>query len=154
MYHVTLGARRTFSGRGAVITMPRTACLLTAAAAFAIVAAAPARAACDDADLQAEKHTEERVRTAILCVVNEERAVAGRQPLAGSIHLDRSAGAHSGDMVRHGYLAHEAGGRPSLAGRVRRAGYFDGAATALFSENIGVAPIGGAAARLLGDRGM
>src|SRR5688500_15864785 len=134
--------------------MPRTACLLTAVVAIALTAAAPARAACEDADLQADPQTAERVRAAILCVVNDARSAAGRQPLLASPHLDRSSGAHSADMVRHGYLAHEAEGRPSLAGRVRLGGYFDGAATALFSENIGVAAIGGATARVLLDAWM
>jgi uncharacterized protein YkwD len=134
-----------------VTAMPRTACLLAAAAALLGAPAATAGAACDDADLQADEQSIVRVRDAILCLVNERRAEAGRQPLRASRPLERSAMAHSRDMVAHGYLAHEADGHPTLYGRVRTAGYFDGAATALYSENIGVAPIGGATARALVD---
>jgi uncharacterized protein YkwD len=131
--------------------MPRTACLLAAAAALLAAPASPARADCPDADLQADEQSIERVRDAVLCVINERRAESGRQPLRASPHLARSATAHSRDMIEHRYLAHEQEGRPTLLARVRDAGYFDGAATALFSENIGLAPIGGATARLLVD---
>lgn len=131
--------------------MPRIACLLAAGAALLAVPAPAARAECPDTDLQADAETVGRVSTAILCVINEHRAVAGRQALSASTALERSAAAHSRDMVSHQYLAHEAEGRPSLLSRVRAAGYFEHAATALFSENIGVAPIGNATARSLVD---
>ena len=131
--------------------MPRIACLLAVVAA---VSAAPAQAGttdCADADLQADETNVDRFRDALLCVLNEHRVDAGRQPLRASRPLERSAGAHSRDMVSHHYLAHEQEGRPSLYGRVRIGGYFEGAATALYSENIGVAPIGGATATKLVD---
>jgi len=131
--------------------MSRNACLLAAVTALLAVPASAARADCADADLQADERSIDAVGEAVLCLVNERRADAGRQPLRASRHLRRSATAHSRDMVEHGYLAHEAAGRPPLLARVRDAGYFVGAATALFSENIGVAPVGGATARLLVD---
>ena len=133
--------------------MPRIACLLAVAATL-LALPATARAECADADLQAEEATVEPFRAALLCVINERRAADGRQPLRASRPLERSAGAHSRDMVANSYLAHEEEGRPSLYGRVRAGGYLDGAATALFSENIGVAPIGGATARELVDAWM
>jgi len=131
--------------------MPRIACLLAAAAALLAAPAQAAESACADADLQADELTIDRVRGAILCLLNEHRTQAGRQRLSASPPLDRSAGAHSRDMIAHHYLAHEREGRPSLASRVQAGGYFEGAATALFSENIGVAPVGGATARRLVD---
>jgi uncharacterized protein YkwD len=131
----------------------RIACILIVASLVMGMTAAPARAECE-ADLQADETTVERVRGAILCVINEQRAIAGRQPLTASGPLDRSAGAHSRDMLAHHYLAHEQDGRPSLLSRVRAGGYFEGAATVLFSENIGVAPIGNATARSLVDAWM
>ncbi|HEX2102267.1 MAG TPA: CAP domain-containing protein [Solirubrobacteraceae bacterium] len=134
--------------------MPRTACLAAASAALLATLAAPAYADCPDADLQADEQTVALVREAMLCVINERRAEVGRQPLRASRHLQRSATAHSRDMVEHSYLAHEEQGRPTLLARVRGAGYFDGTATALFSENIGVAPLGGATARVLVDAWM
>ena len=134
--------------------MPRIACLLVAVAALLAAPAPAALAVCEDADLQADEATADRVGEAIRCLVNERRAGAGRQPLAASRHLIRSATAHSEDMVEHHYLAHEREGRPALLTRISDAGYFDGAATGLFSENIGVAPIGGATARALVDAWM
>ena len=137
-------ARRLPAPRGALI----------AALAAALVAATPHSAAattCPDAALEPDAVTIDRVRAAVLCVVNEWRAGAGRGELRASEHLDRSAAAHSADMVEHGYLAHEDGDRPTLFQRVRAAGYFAGAADALFSENIGAAPLGAASAARLVD---
>lgn len=131
--------------------MPRTACLLAAAAALIAAPPAAAQGGCADADLPVDEGTIERAGAAILCLVNERRGAEGRQPLRASRHLERSATAHSRDMVKHGYLAHEAQGRPTLYARIRAAGYFDRAATAMFSENIGVAPLGGSSARALVD---
>jgi uncharacterized protein YkwD len=133
-----------------VSTVPRTGCALAIAAILLFAAQAPAATtACVDADLQADPETELRVQEAIRCIVNEYRVAARLKPLSASTHLRRSATAHSRDMVTNHYLAHQGDGRPPLLTRVRRAGYFTGTATALFSENIGIAPMGGATARSL-----
>jgi uncharacterized protein YkwD len=129
-------------------------CALIATLVAAMIAAAPHSAAatpCPDAVLEPDPVTIDRVRAAVLCVVNERRTDAGRGELRASEHLDRSAAAHSADMVEHRYLAHEEGDRPTLFQRVRAAGYFTGAADALFSENIGAAPLGAASAARLVD---
>lgn len=130
---------------------------LAAAAAglvLALVAPVPAVAACTDATLEADPATIDRVRAAVLCEINERRAANGRAPLRSSPHLVTSATSHSVDMVEYEYLEHEASGRPTLFARVRTGGYFDGVATALFSENIGVVPVGAASARRLVDAWM
>jgi hypothetical protein len=43
-------------------------------------------------------------------------------------------------MIASHYFAHEASGHPTLLQRVLGAGYFDGAATGLYAENIAVGP--------------
>lgn len=132
--------------------VPRSALIATLTAAMFVVAPHSAAATpCPDAVLEPDAVTIDRVRTAVLCVVNERRVDAGRGELRASEHLDRSAAAHSADMVEHRYLAHEEGERPTLFQRVRAAGYFAGAADALFSENIGAAPLGAASATRLVD---
>ena len=128
--------------------------LTAALAGVALAAPASASAECADATLEAEPATIERVRAAILCEINERRAGNGRDPLRASPYLAVSAGLHSADMVEHDYLEHEAAGRPTLFARVRAGGYFDGVFTALYSENIGVVPVGAASARRLVDAWM
>ena len=127
---------------------------LALAAALLAVAPAAARADCPDADLAATPEAVGAVRAAMVCVINERRADAGLAPLRDSNRLDRGATGHSADMVAYDYLAHEAEGRPSLYRRILATGYFDGAADALYSENIGLAPAARATARVLVDAWM
>jgi hypothetical protein len=50
-------------------------------------------------------------------------------------------------MVSHHYFAHEAGGRPTLLERVLGSGYFIGATTGLYAEDLAVGPTVEATAR-------
>jgi uncharacterized protein YkwD len=124
------------------------------AAALVLAAPAAARADCPDADLVAAPESLAAVRAAVVCEINEKRADVGGVALNESSQLDRGALGHSADMVAYEYLAHEAEGRPSLYRRIRATGYFDGAADALYSENIGLAPAVRATARVLVDAWM
>ena len=124
------------------------------AAALLAVAPAAARADCRDADLAATPEAVAAVQDAIVCVINERRADAGLVTVRESRQLDRGATGHSADMVAYDYLAHEAEGRPSLYRRIRATGYFDGAADALYSETIGLAPSPRATARVRVDAWM
>ena len=121
------------------------------AAAALLLAPGAAHAACADADLEAAPGTIDSVRAAILCVINEHRAVAGLDRLRASPQLDESAAWHSADMVAFGFLAHAAPGRPSLFRRVSGSGYFARTTDGLYSENIGIAPLGGASATRVVD---
>jgi uncharacterized protein YkwD len=124
------------------------------ALALALAGPGVARADCPDADLVAAPETLDAVRAAVVCVIDERRGDAGLSALRASTALARGAAGHSADMVAYEYLAHEAEGRPSLYRRIRATGYFDGAADALYSENIGLAPATRATARVLVDAWM
>lgn len=71
---------------------------------------------------------------ALLRAVNEERCRRGLAPLAGDPALERAAARHSGDMVVHGFFAHDSPleGRRTPRERVERAG----AGYARIAENI------------------
>jgi uncharacterized protein YkwD len=62
-------------------------------------------------------------RGALLCAVNRARAQHGLPALGSDRHLRRAARGHARDMVRRHYFAHQRPGGPSLADRLRAAGW-------------------------------
>jgi uncharacterized protein YkwD len=74
----------------------------------------------------------EKVATAVLCLVNAERAKHGLKKLARSKVLAQAATNHSKDMIKRRYFDHVGPRGPAFAARLRRVRYRGGAA-----ENIG-----------------
>jgi uncharacterized protein YkwD len=95
---------------------------------------------CPDATLEPEQGNLARVEAAMVCLLNRERSRNGLEPMSVDRRLERSSAAHTRDMVEHGYFSHHANGRPGLYARLRRAHYFKGAYTAVYSENLGYGP--------------
>jgi uncharacterized protein YkwD len=62
-------------------------------------------------------------RIAIGCLVNKARTAAGLPGFTWSRSLGRAATRHARDMTRRGYFAHRRSRGPSLARRVRAAGF-------------------------------
>jgi hypothetical protein len=60
---------------------------------------------CADADLLPTAETLERVRDAVVCLQNEERAQAGLRALRQDTRLQRAATRHSQEMVTESYFA-------------------------------------------------
>ena len=129
--------------------MRRLAGLAAVAAAACVLPASAAAQDCPGASVQPTPDDLGTVRAAIVCLINRERAAAGRGALAQHAKLETSATGHSTDMVASRYLAHERDGRPTLLERVTAAGYFRGVVGALYSENVGAAPQGAASAETL-----
>jgi uncharacterized protein YkwD len=63
------------------------------------------------------------IREATLCLVNQERARNGEQPLRTNSDLEQSAEGHSQDMVAENYFAHVAPNGLGPAERVQETGY-------------------------------
>jgi uncharacterized protein YkwD len=96
--------------------------------------AAAGAASCKDRFLEPTKRNLVRISAATLCLVNAERRRLGRKGLLRSFRLARASRAHSADMLRRKYFEHErVPGGPTLATRLRRAGY----RAPTFAENIG-----------------
>jgi uncharacterized protein YkwD len=110
--------------------------------------AAPAAAVpvtCADTSLIPTAGNVSRVAAATLCLVNQQRAAAGRTPLRANAALDASASQYSLDMVAGNFLSHVS---PSGAGpldRVEASGYLSSANGYWIAENI-AASIGADAA--------
>ena len=62
-------------------------------------------------------------RIAVGCLVNKERTSAGLRGFRWSRSLGRAATRHARDMARRGYFSHRRSGGPTLARRVRAAGF-------------------------------
>jgi uncharacterized protein YkwD len=64
-----------------------------------------------------------KLRSALLCLVNRKRAEEGLRALRLDRKLQRAAGRHARDMVRHDYFAHQRAGGPDLTTRLDRVGW-------------------------------
>jgi uncharacterized protein YkwD len=130
-----------------MVTLARTfaAVAATLLAALAIAArpvgGAAASAAggvsCAGAEKPADQSTRRELRRSVRCLLNEERAVRGLAAVARDESLQQAAQRHSKVMAATDCLAHRCAGEADLEGRVRKAGYFDGAQTWRYAENTG-----------------
>jgi uncharacterized protein YkwD len=79
----------------------------------------------------AQHASQARMRRAIRCVINQQRARAGLNPLAANRRLARAASRHARDMARHNYFSHVSLSGKSPLRRVRAAGWRRGVGEAL-----------------------
>jgi uncharacterized protein YkwD len=63
------------------------------------------------------------MRRALRCVLNQQRAAHGLNPLAGNRRLARAANRHARDMARHNYFSHVSLRGTDPLRRVRAAGW-------------------------------
>jgi uncharacterized protein YkwD len=105
----------------------RRPCLLAAVIctflAGALLAPAAAPAACPGARAKISKASPAKLRSALLCLVNRKRADNGLKALKLDRKLQRAAGHHARDMVKHDYFAHQRDGGPDLTARLDRVGW-------------------------------
>ena len=92
------------------------------AAQIAAVLATP----CENTQLTPEPGNIGLVRTAILCLVNKERAQNGEAPLKLSADLVQAAEGHSRELISADYFAHVSPSGETPVDRVRETGYIPG----------------------------
>jgi len=99
---------------------------------------------CPGADLQPTKENIEAVRTATLCLVNEERTSRGEAPLQPNGHLQQSAQSHTESMAFGNYFEHDGPNGDTPLSRMTAAGYIpgDGNVGYEIGENIGWGTLG------------
>jgi uncharacterized protein YkwD len=105
--------------------------VLVATSLAALAAAAPAAAQsslprCAGADTAAARNPE-AAQSAVLCIVNAERAARGLPGVAPEGRLDAAAQGHSDDMAQRGYFDHVTPEGRTPADRAEAAGYPYGA---------------------------
>jgi uncharacterized protein YkwD len=83
------------------------------------------------------------IRSATLCLVNQERARNGEQPLQRNEDLEEAAQTHSDDMVEEDYFDHVSPSGETPLQRIEEAGYItDPQAGYAIGENIAWATLG------------
>lgn len=76
------------------------------------------------------------VKSAILCLLNAERTSRGLRALRSNSRLGRAATAHSGDMVRRKFFAHDSPSGTDVVDRVRRTGFIPRIGRWVVGENL------------------
>jgi uncharacterized protein YkwD len=135
----------TLTARRAILLLA----LAVAIAAATALASAPARAqapTCPAAGRTLTSAPPAAIEAAVLCLVNVERAAAGRPPVERAGGLELAAQRHASDMVARGYFAHVSPSGGTLDKRARRAGYLTRSCWVL-GEDLGWAPLDASSAR-------
>jgi uncharacterized protein YkwD len=83
----------------------------------------PARAPARARRRGSRRRRPRKLRSALLCLVNRKRADEGLKALKLDRKLQKAAGRHARDMVKHDYFAHQRPGGPDLGERLDRAGW-------------------------------
>lgn len=94
---------------------------------------------CAGAAKPVRRLSERKAERAVACRVGVERKARRREPGRLDAALDAAAGAHAERMLRKDCFSHRCPGEEDLEGRLREAGYLDGASDWSFAENIGCA---------------
>jgi uncharacterized protein YkwD len=98
---------------------------------------APADAACPHARAKPHQTTLPKLRKAMICLVNHERARRDRRQLARSAKLKLAAQGHNDVMLEKDCFRHDCPGEPGLNRRVRRTGYTKGHEAWRIAEDLG-----------------
>jgi uncharacterized protein YkwD len=78
---------------------------------------------CPDASLTPSDANLERIRAAVLCLVNRERAAHGENALQANARLEQAAQSHTESMAAGNYFDHVGPGGDGPATRMRAVGY-------------------------------
>jgi uncharacterized protein YkwD len=78
---------------------------------------------CQNTELTPEASNLQLVRAAVLCLVNQERAQNGRNPLTLNESLDQAAEGHSVELVADDYFAHVSPSGETPVQRILATGY-------------------------------
>jgi uncharacterized protein YkwD len=81
---------------------------------------------CQNTELVPEAANIALVRTAVLCLINRERAAHAEQPLTVSPQLEQAAEGHAAELVADDYFAHVSPTGETPSQRIRATGYIPG----------------------------
>jgi uncharacterized protein YkwD len=109
---------------------------LAVALVVALCPGVASAATCADTHLVPTRANSDRVEAATLCLVNAQRARHGERALRPNADLNRSAAAHSEDMVARNYFDHTSPGGETLLDRIKASTYLPPRASYVVGENI------------------
>lgn len=113
----------------------RTLCIVAASVVCSLMPAAAA-SACAGSRSRPSSASLDRAVRATVCLINEARAEHGLGALRSTGALAKAATAHSRDMVRNDFFAHDSPTGSTPKERIDRAGYFAGASSWAMGETI------------------
>ena len=94
-------------------------------------------AACQNTELTPEPGNIPLVRTAVLCLINRERAAHGEPALIANTDLQDAAEGHTAELVADDYFAHVSPSGETPVDRIRETGYIPGPADGyVIGENL------------------
>jgi uncharacterized protein YkwD len=103
---------------------------------LATPAALTSGGSCANAGLRARAANLPLVSGAVLCLINQQRTLAGLPPLRLSARLASAAQRHTTDMARGGYFDHTGPGGDTVGHRIAASGYLPAGRAAVLGENI------------------
>ncbi len=106
-----------------LLTLTASLCAIAVCAIGGATATAFADGSCANANLTPTAGNVEQVRTAVLCLINQERERHGEVALTPNAKLARAAQQHSRDMANEDYFSHIAPGGQTPLDRMRASGY-------------------------------
>jgi uncharacterized protein YkwD len=114
--------------------------LLTAfalVATWALVAGSSASAAdCGPVNTQVTGLSQSQMESSIGCLINEERASYGLQPVTPNADLRQAALSHSDEMISQGYFEHTSPAGLTFIDRIEATGYMQGVRSWEVGENL------------------
>jgi uncharacterized protein YkwD len=120
------------------VSRPRN--LLTAVAlvaTWALIAGSSASAAdCGPVNTQVTGLSQGQMESSIGCLINDERASYGLQPVSPNADLRQAALSHSNEMVDEGYFEHTSPAGLTFIDRIDATGYMTGARRWVVGENL------------------
>lgn len=106
-------------------------------AAWMLVTASQASASsCANTEVQVTGLNQGAMEGSIACLINEERATYGVQPVQPNASLRQAALSHSADMVSQGYFEHTSPAGVTFVDRIAATGYTHGARSWDVGENL------------------
>jgi uncharacterized protein YkwD len=104
-------------------SLPARVACLCAVAAVGMLPASAAADSCPNANLTPQVANLGLIRTAVLCLINQERESHGESALQPNSRLARAAQGHSSDMAEEDYFSHVAPNGETPLERIRASGY-------------------------------
>ncbi len=106
-------------------------------AAWTVVSASSASAAdCGPVDTDVTGLSEPQMESSIACLINQERAANGLQPVAPNGDLRQAALSHSNEMISEGYFEHTSPAGRTFMDRIESTGYMRKARSWVVGENL------------------
>jgi uncharacterized protein YkwD len=111
--------------------------LIAVLATWALVASTSASAAdCGPVGVQVTGLNEAQMESSITCLINDERASYGLQPVAPNSDLRQAALSHSNEMINRGYFEHTSPSGLTFIDRIESTGYTRGTRSWTVGENL------------------